>query len=774
MKRLVLLLLLGLVSVSGVTDHKAQRLDILLVHSYHQDYPWTVYQHQAFVETLHAALPEYNIVFSTEYLDTKRVEPTKAYKKSFLQYLASKYKGHVPDLIYTTDDNALDFIDSQEFSLWQKTPIVFSGLNTPGEYRNNRNNNVTGIYEIKDIPGTLSLARQIAPLTDSIIFLGDGGTTDQAIDKRISPQLEQASITTTHIHQADMSIILDTLNAIEPSVIVLTTIGGMHDSSGQLLSLQQIINTIAATGHKILVMEDTYLLPGVIGGYITSGNLQGATAAKLAMRIIKGVPAKDIKPVIDSRSELVLDWNMLQKLKQPFDEPLLETARIINKPLPFLQNNPYITRWLLVFVGVLLIIIAGFIYNSRQKNRLLNEQRIDRLTGLGNRVKLLQDIEKTETPCLAIIDINNFKVINNLYGIKIGDAVLMSYAHQISEQLGNEATLYRMAGDRFAILRGVTIAPKEFGLRIEQIINHIQSSQYYFGDLEINLTVTAGISGKNKELLIPRAEQALQQARANNKPYAITDGSTDNTSQQKENILSAQKLHSALKEDRVVPFFQPIVHNKTGEITKYEALVRIIDKDESIISPFFFLDAAKTTRQYEQLTHAMITQALAAIQKHVVSISINFTVEDIRNDKTVRYFKQELSRHDIANRVIIELTESEGIENYSEVAKFIDDIKQLGCRVSIDDFGSGYSNFSHLVHLNADYLKIDGSIIKEILTDKGSELVAQSIVDFARRLNMETIAEFVDSQETLDKVTALGVDYSQGYFLGKPAPELEQ
>lgn len=769
MKKLILLLLLGLVTTPGVAADKAEHLDVLLVHSYHQDYPWTVSQHQAFIKTLQAAMPEHNIVFSTEYLDTKRVEPTKAYKKSFLQYLVSKYKDHVPDLIYTTDDNALDFIDSQGFSLWQKSPIVFSGLNNPSEQRNNRNNNVTGVYEIKDISETLSLARQIASLTDSIIFLGDGGTTDLAIDKRISPRLKQAGI--THIHQADIEKVLDTLNSIEPSVIVLTTVGGMHDSSGQLLSLQQIINTIAATGHKILVMEDTYLLPGVIGGYITSGNLQGATAAKLALRIIKGASAEDIKPVVDSRSELVLDWNMLQKLNQPLDEPLLKTARIINKPLPFLQNNPYITRWLLVFVGVLLIIIVGFIYNSRQKNRLLNEQRIDRLTGLGNRVKLLQDIEKTQTPCLAIIDINNFKVINNLYSIKIGDAILVSYAHQISEQLGNEATLYRMAGDRFAILRGVTIAPKEFAIRIEQIINHIQSNQYSFGDLEINLTVTAGISGKNKELLIPRAEQALQQARANNKPYAITDGSTDNTSQQKENILWAQKLHSALEGDRVIPFFQPIVNNKTGQILEHEALVRIIDKDGSIISPCFFLDAAKTTRQYEQLTHTMIKQVLDKIKKCSASISINFTVEDIRNDKTVRYLKQEISQNDVANRVIIELTESEGIENYSEVAKFIDDIKKLGCRVSIDDFGSGYSNFTHLIHLNADYLKIDGSIIKDILTDKGSELVAQSIVDFAKRLNMETIAEVVDSQEVLEKVTALGIDYSQGDFIGKPDPE---
>lgn len=200
--------------------------------------------------------------------------------------------------------------------------------------------------------------------------------------------------------------------------------------------------------------------------------------------------------------------------------------------------------------------------------------------------------------------------------------------------------------------------------------------------------------------------------------------------------------------------------------------MRLIDEDGSIVSPFWFLDAAKRTRQYAMLTRAMIGQSLAVLGDRPVSVSLNFTVDDIRNRETVRFFKQKLEEYNVASRVVIELIESEGIENYDEVSRFIAEIKELGCRVAIDDFGTGYSNFTHLMHLNADYLKIDGSIIQRINDDRNSELITRTLVDFARRLGMETIAEYVDSQAVLDKVVALGVDYSQGFFLGEPGPDL--
>jgi len=194
--------------------------------------------------------------------------------------------------------------------------------------------------------------------------------------------------------------------------------------------------------------------------------------------------------------------------------------------------------------------------------------------------------------------------------------------------------------------------------------------------------------------------------------------------------------------------------------------------DGEVISPFFFLEAAKSRRHYASLTKRMIEKTFQAMIDKDVTVSINFTVEDIRDKGTISFFKQKLNEYQVADKIIIELTESEGIENYHEVAEFITSVKELGCRVAIDDFGTGYSNFMHLIHLNVDYLKIDGSIIQNIVTDKNSEIIVKTIVDFTYQLGIETIAEFVDSQELLDKVIELGIDYSQGYFLGKPVSSM--
>ena len=151
---------------------------------------------------------------------------------------------------------------------------------------------------------------------------------------------------------------------------------------------------------------------------------------------------------------------------------------------------------------------------------------------------------------------------------------------------------------------------------------------------------------------------------------------------------------------------------------KVEALVRLIDESGNVILPSFFLDAAKSTRQYATLTKMMIENIFHLFKEQTTTISINFTVNDIRNEKTIAFFIEKLKEYQIADRVIVELTESEGIENYHEVSEFIKEIKKMGCRVAIDDFGTGYSNFTHLIHLNVDYLKIDRTINFQVVNIK--------------------------------------------------------
>jgi len=774
-RRTALVLLLAMLALTADAAVR-QRLEVVIIHSYHQDYPWTSLQHEGFTSALSSALPGYDINFSAEYLDTKRVRPSTDYLQTFLHYLQAKYRDVMPDLIYVTDDNAMNFVLAEGAWLFLATPVIFSGVNNLSLAETLDRQRITGVFERKRVETSIGLVQRIRPQTERIIFIGDGGPTDRAIGARIEEvSRRHAGVEIVHIGRNTLRGLLEELLAAGPGVIIVTTIGGVQDESGHVLGLDEIMKVITDTGRMVLIMEDAYLFPGVLGGYVTTARLQGEMAAQLATRIVRGEAVSTIGSITESPGELVFDWNTLQRFDVRLGDDLLHEAKIINQPLPFLDRHPVLVRWaLIILVAVTVIVIGVFITITRRKDRLIKEQTTDDLTGLPNRTCLLQDTRELPAPRFAVIDINNFKAINSFYGLEIGDAVLVAVSQEIAHLLPEGVRLYRMGRDQFGVLADRSMDSSSFKQLIAKIIEALRHNHMSLGEPEIHLTVSAGISGRESTSLISGAEQALNVARSRNEEYAVDEDALEDAERQKQNILWANKLSAALETGRIRPFFQPIVHNASGRRDKYEALVRLIDEDGSIVPPFRFLEAAKRTRQYAMLTRAMIDQSLGMLGDRPISVSINFTVDDIRNPETVRFFKQKLDEYNVADRVVVELIESEGIENYEEVSQFIAGIKALGCRVAIDDFGTGYSNFTHLMHLNADYLKIDGSIIRHVNDDRNSELVTRTLVDFARQLGMETVAEFVHSQAVLDKVVALGVDYSQGFFLGKPESELPE
>jgi EAL domain-containing protein (putative c-di-GMP-specific phosphodiesterase class I) len=190
------------------------------------------------------------------------------------------------------------------------------------------------------------------------------------------------------------------------------------------------------------------------------------------------------------------------------------------------------------------------------------------------------------------------------------------------------------------------------------------------------------------------------------------------------------------------------------------------------ISPFYFLEIAQKMKLYPKITRIMIQKAFEKFKDSEYEFSLNFSALDIQNDETKAFFFNKLKEFNIASRVVIEILESENFENYNDIKNFIDEAKSYGCKIAIDDFGSGYSNFKHLIMLNVDFIKIDGSLIKEINSDPNSKIVASTIVEFANKLGVKTIAEFVHSDEVQEIVKEIGADFSQGYYLGEPKASL--
>ncbi|WP_415397749.1 EAL domain-containing protein [Sulfurimonas sp. CS5] len=397
----------------------------------------------------------------------------------------------------------------------------------------------------------------------------------------------------------------------------------------------------------------------------------------------------------------------------------------------------------------------------------------DNLTGLQNRRKLTEMLELKKNSFLMIINIDSFQEINDLYGDEAGDKLLKEFATFLQKNISIDGSIYRLHSDEFAYLCQKEINLKEFLMFASLISEGISQESFKIDSKsEVNLSATIGISYGTNMLLI-NADTALVVAKKTRKNYLLYDESMAMTKEYEKNFSWTKRLKKAIDEDRIVPLFQPIIDVKTQKIVKYEALMRIVDENNIYIAPVHFLELAKKNKLYHQLTKIMINKTFEKFKNVSYLVSINISVEDILNKDIYNFILEKLRTSQMSARVVFEIIESEGIENFDEIIKFINEVKKYGAKVSIDDFGTGYSNFEYLMKLKVDYIKIDGSMIKNIDTNKNSQLITQTIVDFAKKMNIQTVAEFVYSKNIFDKILELDVDYAQGYYFGEPSETIE-
>ena len=236
-----------------------------------------------------------------------------------------------------------------------------------------------------------------------------------------------------------------------------------------------------------------------------------------------------------------------------------------------------------------------------------------------------------------------------------------------------------------------------------------------------------------------------------------------------KNIETIHTIRSALDNKKVVSYFQPIVNNLTLEVEKYESLVRIVEESGRVLSPFHFLDVAKKGRYYSKITRIVLENSFLALSQTDKSISINLSVFDIERDEIRECIYTLLQTYQKeSHRIVFELLESDDIKDFNLIKTFIQSVKRFGVKIAIDDFGTGYSNFERLLEYKPDIIKIDGSLIKNIQTNRHNRSIVEMIVTFAKKQHIQTIAEFVENEEIFHIVQALGIDYSQGYAFGKP------
>ena len=403
--------------------------------------------------------------------------------------------------------------------------------------------------------------------------------------------------------------------------------------------------------------------------------------------------------------------------------------------------------------------------------QFLLEQKIeklayfDQLTSLPNRQKILLDInEKSPTACV-IFNIDEFKEINDFFGTVNGDKILQEIANWF---LNIDFESYRINGDEFAILYYDDISIEDLKSTIENLLSLFEKELFHIEDELIHVQFSVGIA-KVKDNLLTKADIAVHSAKENKIRISIYEENANIEQKFKKNIAIAAAIREALFENRIICFYQPIVDLKTNTIVKYETLVRMIDKNNQIIPPLDFLRIAKKTKLYSYITKEVIRQACKTFENRKEYFSINLSIDDIKDASTVQEIINTIIKTKTASRIIFEILESEGIENYDEVVNFITQIKALGAKIAIDDFGTGYSNFEHILKLNVDFIKIDGTLIKNVVHNEKHKIIVETIVDFAKKIKAKTIAEFVSDEAIYLTIKEIGVDFSQGYYTGKPA-----
>ncbi len=449
---------------------------------------------------------------------------------------------------------------------------------------------------------------------------------------------------------------------------------------------------------------------------------------------------------------------------------------------------------LLIFSAVLLTIVwivlhYGFqilirrIDKDAQVTRELNEKlthqlHSDHLTSLPNRNALIRDIHANRFYALILLNIDNFKEINDFYGHAVGDETLLALAKSIENAIEKlPMLLYKMPSDEYAIAITEAMSSMQLETLRLEIVHHLQSQNYDLHGASIYVTVTMGIDIAYKSRkttnainILANADMALKSAKKRHLSYMLYDETMQIKQEYQHNILWSKKVKEAIEEKRFILHYQPILNAADGNLMEYEALIRMIDKDGSTISPGYFLPAAKQSRLYPFISHFVIDEVFKMLESTPHSYSINLSVDDIFDSPTKNFLMQKLRTTTHAKRIIFELLESEGIENYQEVSSFIAEVKRFGCRIAIDDFGTGYSNFAHILRLDVDILKIDGSLIRNIDTDSNAQTILIAVAEFSKRLGFKTVAEFVHSEAVYNKCKELGIDYLQGYYLGEPKP----
>ncbi|DAB28783.1 MAG: diguanylate cyclase [Sulfurimonas sp. RIFOXYD12_FULL_33_39] len=442
----------------------------------------------------------------------------------------------------------------------------------------------------------------------------------------------------------------------------------------------------------------------------------------------------------------------------------LDISDIVKKDEEFIYT--------LFFMVVIMMFASGAVLHqgfNKMLNYFSRQVYTDHLTGLLNRHSLNDALYSKDTKLLILSNIKEFSLINELYGVDVGNEVLIQVADAF-RHFGDEHGFdtYRVSSDEYVLLKKESnFDEKKYFKLVEELQSKINSLKILIVGMDdvLGIEIYSGMA-LDHEHSLEDAQMALKKAKKQFVNYMIYSQHVD-TKEHSQKVISVKRtIRHALEHKNVIPFFQPIT-DREGKIVKYEALVRIVEFDggeKKILYPNEFLEISMNSGLYIKIAKEMLELSLDFFAKREEKVSVNFLPNDFFNASIMETLINKIEKFDSPQRIVVEVTEQEGVENFERLMKVVKKLRAI----AIDDFGSGYANYVQVLEIKPDYLKIDGSLIQNILTDENSKILVKSIVRFAQELNIITVAEYVENEDIFNLLKEYGVEEFQGYYFGRP------
>lgn len=432
-----------------------------------------------------------------------------------------------------------------------------------------------------------------------------------------------------------------------------------------------------------------------------------------------------------------------------------------------------------------------WVYEDITRERQTAEQLIylaerDSLTGLFNRrrfqeemTRMIGDSARHEaTGALLFFDLDEFKYINDTFGHRTGDSILIRIAGEVGSLVRKHEVLARLGGDEFAIL--VPDGTKQEASKLaERVVRAVSQIPFSIEGQNLRMTTSLGIAlfpehGSNVEELVAHADTAMYQAKDNGKnAWAVYRNDIGGSKEMLKRLTWHERICNALDHNLFELHFQGIYSASDLSLKHLEALVRMRNEDNPAqpIMPGHFIPHAEKTGKILDIDRWVVVESIKRLAQHqtVPAIAVNISGRSFDDPELPHFIAEQLRRFNVPpERLMVELTETAAVGDLHDAQRFIESLQQTGCLVCLDDFGSGFSSFSYLKHLEADILKIDGIFIRDLDNDHDNQIFVKSIVDVARGLNKITVAEFVENEQILTLLREFGVDLVQGYHLDTP------